>query len=158
MTDNRGMTRTFVGLGANLEDPRAQIDRALELLAEEDGVEVVAVSTLRETDPVGYDDQPRFLNGAAELRTTLGARELLERLLEIERRMGRVRGEGPRFGPRTIDLDLLLYGDEVIDEPGLEIPHPRLHERAFALEPLAELDPALEIPGRGPVQTLLAGL
>jgi 2-amino-4-hydroxy-6-hydroxymethyldihydropteridine diphosphokinase len=158
MTDNRGMTRTFVGLGANLEDPRAQIDRALELLAEEDGVEVVAVSTLRETDPVGYQDQPRFLNGAAELRTTLGARELLERLLEIERRMGRVRGEGPRFGPRTIDLDLLLYGDEVIDEPGLEIPHPRLHERAFALEPLAELDPALEIPGRGPVQTLLAGL
>jgi 2-amino-4-hydroxy-6-hydroxymethyldihydropteridine diphosphokinase len=158
MTDNRGMTRTFVGLGANLEDPRAQIDRALELLAEEDGVEVVAVSTLRETDPVGYEDQPRFLNGAAELRTTLGARELLERLLEIERRMGRVRGEGPRFGPRTIDLDLLLYGDEVIDEPGLEIPHPRLHERAFALEPLAELDPALEIPGRGPVQTLLAGL
>jgi 2-amino-4-hydroxy-6-hydroxymethyldihydropteridine diphosphokinase len=158
MTDNRGMTRTFVGLGANLEDPRAQIDRALELLAEEDGVEVVAVSTLRETDPVGYEDQPRFLNGAAELRTTLGARELLERLLEIERRMGRVRGEGPRFGPRTIDLDLLLYGDEVIDEPGLEIPHPRLHERAFALEPLAELDPALEIPRRGPVQTLLAGL
>jgi 2-amino-4-hydroxy-6-hydroxymethyldihydropteridine diphosphokinase len=158
MTDNRGMTRTFVGLGANLEDPRAQINRALELLAEEDGVEVVAVSTLRETDPVGYEDQPRFLNGAAELRTTLGARELLERLLEIERRMGRVRGEGPRFGPRTIDLDLLLYGGEVIDEPGLEIPHPRLHERAFALEPLAELDPALEIPGRGPVQTLLAGL
>jgi 2-amino-4-hydroxy-6-hydroxymethyldihydropteridine diphosphokinase len=158
MTDNRGMTRTFVGLGANLEDPRAQIDRALALLAAEDGVEVIAVSTLRETDPVGYEDQPRFLNGAAELRTTLGARELLERLLEIERRMGRVRGEGPRFGPRTIDLDLLLYGDEVIDEPGLEIPHPRLHERAFALEPLAELDPALEIPGRGPVQTLLAGL
>jgi 2-amino-4-hydroxy-6-hydroxymethyldihydropteridine diphosphokinase len=158
MTDNRGMTRTFVGLGANLEDPRAQIDRALALLAAEDGVEVIAMSTLRETDPVGYEDQPRFLNGAAELRTTLDARELLERLLEIERRMGRVRGEGPRFGPRTIDLDLLLYGDEVIDEPGLEIPHPRLHERAFALEPLAELDPALEIPGRGPVQTLLAGL
>jgi 2-amino-4-hydroxy-6-hydroxymethyldihydropteridine diphosphokinase len=158
MTDNRGMTRTFVGLGANLEDPRAQIDRALALLAAEDGVEVIAMSTLRETDPVGYEDQPRFLNGAAELRTTLSARELLERLLEIERRMGRVRGEGPRFGPRTIDLDLLLYGDEVIDEPGLEIPHPRLHERAFALEPLAELDPALEIPGRGPVQTLLAGL
>jgi len=158
MTDNRDMTRSFVGLGANLEDPQAQIERALELLAEEDGVEVAAVSTLRWTDPVGYADQPRFLNGVAELRTTLGARELLERLLTIERRLGRVRGEGPRFGPRTIDLDLLLYGDEVIDEPGLQIPHPRLHERGFALEPLAELDPALEVPGRGAVQTLLAGL
>ena len=152
------MTRSFVGVGANLGDPAAQIERALELLAAEDGVEVIAVSSLRETDPVGYEDQPRFLNGAAELETTLTARELLERLLSIERSLGRVRGEGPRFGPRTLDLDLLLYGDEVLAEPGLELPHPRLHERRFALEPLAELDPALEIPGRGAVQTLLAGL
>jgi 2-amino-4-hydroxy-6-hydroxymethyldihydropteridine diphosphokinase len=152
------MTRSFVGLGANLEDPRAQIERALELLDAEDGVDVVAVSTLRETNPVGYEDQPRFLNGAVELRTSLEAGELLERLLAIERRLGRVRGEGPRFGPRTIDLDLLLHGDQVIVEPGLQIPHPRLHERRFALEPLAELDPALVVPGWGPVQTLLAGL
>ena len=152
------MTRSFVGLGANLEEPRRQIERALELLAAEHGVEVVAASTLRETDPVGYEDQPRFLNGAAELRTSLSARELLERLLAIEQRLGRVRGEGQRFGPRTIDLDLLLYGDASIDEKGLQIPHPRLHERRFALEPLAELDPALEIPGRGQVQALLAGL
>jgi 2-amino-4-hydroxy-6-hydroxymethyldihydropteridine diphosphokinase len=152
------MTRSFVGLGANLEDPRRQIERAVELLTAEDGIELVAVSSLRETDPVGYEDQPRFLNGAAELRTLLSARELLERLLAVERSLGRVRGEGPRFGPRTIDLDLLLYGDELIDEPGLQIPHPRLHERRFALEPLAELDPALEVPGRGPVQALLAGL
>jgi 2-amino-4-hydroxy-6-hydroxymethyldihydropteridine diphosphokinase len=83
---------------------------------------------------------------------------LLERLLAIEQHLGRVRGDGPRFGPRTIDLDLLLYGDAQIDEPGLQIPHPRLHERRFALEPLAELDPALELPGRGPVQAFLAGL
>jgi 2-amino-4-hydroxy-6-hydroxymethyldihydropteridine diphosphokinase len=152
------MTRSFVGLGANLEDPRAQIARALELLAAEDGIELVAVSSLRETDPVGFEDQPRFLNGVAELHTSLSARELLERLLAIERHLGRVRGEGPRFGPRTIDLDLLLYGDEQIDEPGLQIPHPRLHERRFALEPLAELDPALELPGHGLVQALLAGL
>ena len=152
------MTRSFVGLGANLDDPGVSIARAVELLAAETGVDVVAVSTLRETDPVGYDDQPRFLNGAAELRTMLTARELLERMLAIERSLGRVRGEGPRFGPRPIDLDLLLYGDEVIDEPGLQVPHPRLHERRFALEPLAELDPALEIPGRGPVHALLAGL
>jgi len=152
------MTRSFVGLGANLEDPRGQIERAIELLAAEDGIELVAVSSLRETDPVGYEDQPRFLNGAAELRTSLHARELLERLLAVERRLGRVRGDGPRFGPRTIDLDLLLYGDELIDEPGLQIPHPRLHERRFALEPLAELAPELVVPGRGPVRDLLAGL
>ena len=152
------MTRSFVGLGANLEDPRRQIERAVELLGAEDGVEVVAISALRETDPVGYEDQPRFLNGAVELRTSLSARELLERLLTIERSLGRVRGEGPRFGPRAIDLDLLLYGDAIVDEPGLQVPHPRLHERRFALEPLAELDPALEIPGGGPVQALLAGL
>ena len=152
------MTRSFVGLGANLEDPRRQIERALELLAAEDGVDLIAVSALRETDPVGYEDQPRFLNGAAELQTSLSARELLERLLAIEQRLGRVRGEGPRFGPRTIDLDLLLYGDASTDEKGLQIPHPRLHERRFALEPLADLDSSLEIPGRGPVQALLAGL
>src|SRR3954470_16288087 len=152
------MTRSFVGLGANLEQPRMQIERAVELLAAEEGVELVAVSTLRETEPVGFEDQPRFLNGAAELRTSLSARELLERLLAIERRLGRVRGAGPRLGPRTIDLDLLLHGREVVAEPGLELPHPRLHERRFALEPLAELDPTLEIPGRGQVSALLAGL
>lgn len=152
------MTRSFVGLGANLEDPRGQIERAVELLGAQDGVEVVAVSSLRETDPVGYENQPRFLNGAVELQTTLSARELLGRLLAIERALGRVRGEGPRFGPRAIDLDLLLFGDEIVDEAGLQVPHPRLHERRFALEPLAELEPALEIPGRGPVQALLAGL
>jgi 2-amino-4-hydroxy-6-hydroxymethyldihydropteridine diphosphokinase len=158
MAENDLMARAFVGLGSNLGDPRTQIERALLLLDAENGVEVVAVSTVRETDPVGYEDQPRFLNGAVELRTSLEPRELLERLLAIERRLGRVRGEGPRFGPRLIDLDLLLYGDEVVDEPGLVIPHPRLHERRFALEPLAELDPVLEIPGHGPVQPLLAGL
>jgi 2-amino-4-hydroxy-6-hydroxymethyldihydropteridine diphosphokinase len=118
----------------------------------------MAVSTLRETAPVGYESQPSFLNGAAVLGTHLAPRKLLERLLEIERRLGRVRGGGPRFGPRTIDLDLLLYGNETVDEPGLTIPHPRLHERRFALEPLVELDPGLEVPGRGPVQALLAGL
>jgi 2-amino-4-hydroxy-6-hydroxymethyldihydropteridine diphosphokinase len=152
------MVRSFIGVGANVGDPRAQIRAALELLGREEGVEVVAVSTLRETDPVGYEDQPRFVNGAAELRTALTARELLDRLLAIERRLGRVRGEGPRFGPRTIDLDLLLHGDQLVNEPGLVVPHPRLHERRFALEPLAELDPALDIPGRGPVRALLAGL
>ncbi len=152
------MTTAFVGIGSNLGEPESQIAVALEQLAAEDGIEVVAVSTLRETEPVGYLDQPSFLNGAAQLETALPPRELLERLLEIESRLGRVRGEGPRFGPRTIDLDLLLYGDETIDEPGLTVPHPRLWERRFVLEPLAELAPGLDIPGLGPVQALLAEL
>ena len=152
------MAKAFVGIGSNLGQPERQIAAALEQLSAEEGVEVLAVSTLRMTEPVGYRDQPDFLNGAVELETVLPARELLERLQAIESRLGRVRGEGPRFGPRTIDLDLLLYGDKTIDEPGLTVPHPRLAERRFALEPLAELDPALEIPGLGPVQALLAGL
>ena len=152
------MTRAFIGLGSNLGDREAQIGAAVELLRQEEGIEVLAVSTLRLTDPVGYADQPRFLNGAAAVETSLSARELLERLLAIERSLGRERGLGPRFGPRTIDLDLLVFGAETIDEPGLQVPHPRLIERKFALEPLAELDPSLEVPGAGPVQALLAGL
>jgi 2-amino-4-hydroxy-6-hydroxymethyldihydropteridine diphosphokinase len=152
------VTKAFVGIGSNLGEPERQIAAALGQLAAEEGVELLAVSTLRETEPVGYRDQPNFLNGAAELETRLSARELLERLLAIEHRLGRVRGKGPRFGPRTIDLDLLLFGDETIDEPGLTVPHPRLAERRFALEPLAELAPSLEVPGLGPVQGLLAGL
>src|SRR5437879_4241330 len=127
------MPRAFVGLGANLGDREATIRRAVQLLGAAPGVRIVGVSTLRETDPVGYLDQPRFLNGAAELDTTLAARELLDALLAVERALGRERS-GPRFGPRTIDLDLLLYGHERIDEPGLRVPHPRLHERPFALE------------------------
>jgi 2-amino-4-hydroxy-6-hydroxymethyldihydropteridine diphosphokinase len=150
--------KAYIGIGANLGDREGAIASAVDLLDAEEGLEVLAVSALRETDPVGYVDQPRFLNGAVAVETSLTARELLGRLLEIERRLGRVRGEGLRFGPRTIDLDLLLYGDETIDEPGLQVPHPRLTERRFALEPLAELAPELEIPGAGPVQALLAGL
>jgi 2-amino-4-hydroxy-6-hydroxymethyldihydropteridine diphosphokinase len=152
------MATAFVGIGSNLGEPEAQIAAALEQLAAEEGIELVAVSSLRETEPVGYLDQPNFLNGAAWLETELPARELLERLLAIESRLGRVRGQGPRFGPRTIDLDLLVYGEQRIDGPGLTVPHPRLVERRFALEPLAELAPGLEIPGLGPVQALLAEL
>ncbi len=131
--------------------------RALELLEAEDGLDVVAVSTFRETDPVGLLDQPRFLNGAAAVETDLSASDLLEALLRIERKLGRVR-DGTRWGPRTIDLDLLLYGDEIVDEPGLCVPHPRLHERRFALEPLAELAPQAVVPGAGRVSELLAAL
>jgi 2-amino-4-hydroxy-6-hydroxymethyldihydropteridine diphosphokinase len=150
------LTRAYVGLGANLGDRERMIRRALELLDAEDGIELIAVSTLRETDPVGYADQPPFLNGAAVVDTELAPRELLERLLAIERELGRVRAEGPRYGARTIDLDLLLYGDLVVDETGLTVPHPRLAERRFALEPLHELDPDLRLPDGRAVRELLS--
>jgi 2-amino-4-hydroxy-6-hydroxymethyldihydropteridine diphosphokinase len=145
------MTRAYVGLGSNLGDREATIRAAIAALPG-----VVAVSELRETDPVGVIDQPAFLNGAVALETELSPRELLECLLAVERELGRERRE--RWGPRTIDLDLLVYGSETVDEPGLTIPHPSLHERRFALEPLAELDPELVIPGRGTVSVLLAAL
>ena len=138
------MTRAYIGLGANLGDREATIRAALEALDSENGIDVVAISALRETDPVGVGPQPRYLNGVAELNTSLRPRALLERLLATEQRFGRTRVPG-EHAPRTLDLDLLLYGDEQIDEPGLTVPHPRLHERAFVLEPLAEL--GVEAPG-----------
>jgi 2-amino-4-hydroxy-6-hydroxymethyldihydropteridine diphosphokinase len=152
------LKRAYVGLGANLGDRETTIRRAVELLDAEPEIRVVAVSGLRETDPVGFLDQPRFLNGACAVETELAPRALLERLLAIERDLGRERGQGPRFGPRPIDLDLLLYGDEFVDEPGLTIPHPRLVGRRFALEPLADLDPDLALPDGRQVRALLAGL
>ena len=151
------MTRAYVGLGANLGDREHTLHAAVDALAAEDGVEVVAVSTLRETEPVGVGEQPPFLNGAAAVDTALDARDLLERLLAVEHRFGRVRVPG-EHGPRTLDLDLLLYGGAEIDEPGLVVPHPRLHERRFVLEPLAELAPGLLVPGRGSVESLLTGV
>jgi 2-amino-4-hydroxy-6-hydroxymethyldihydropteridine diphosphokinase len=151
------VTRAFVGLGANLGDRERTLREAIDALAAEDGIEVLALSSLRETEPVGVGEQPLFLNGAAALDTTLAARELLDLLLAVERRFGRARIPG-EHGPRTLDLDLLLYGDERIDESGLTVPHPRLHERRFVLEPLAELDPSLVVPGRGAVKALLSGV
>ena len=150
------MTLAYVGLGANLGPREITLLRAVDLLAETEGVEVRAVSQLRETKPVGVVDQPLFLNGAVVLDTSLSPRELLDRLLEIEHELGRVRDV--RWGPRVVDLDLLVYGDRQIEEPGLRVPHPRLHERRFALEPLAELDPELAVPGLGRVENALAAL
>jgi 2-amino-4-hydroxy-6-hydroxymethyldihydropteridine diphosphokinase len=142
----------YVGLGSNLGDREAMLTRAIDLLGER--VRVRAVSSIRETEPWGLVDQPPFLNAAVEIDTELGPLELLGLLLELERLLGRTR-EGQRYGPRTIDLDLLVYGDQIVEEPGLTVPHPRLHERRFALEPLAELEPELVVPGRGPVRQLL---
>jgi len=139
--------RAYVGLGSNLGDREVTLRAALERLAAAPGVELLAVSSLRETDPVGpVADQPRFLNGAAALETSLSPRRLLDVLLEVEAEFGRTR-TGPPGGPRTLDLDLLLYGDEHVDEPGLQVPHPRLHERPFVLEPLQELGCTPSGPG-----------
>ena len=145
------MTRAYVGLGANLGDREATIRRAATLLG------ASRLSPILETEPWGYADQPKFLNAVAEVETDIGPRRLLDRLLEIERELGRVR-EGPRYGPRTIDLDLLLYGEEVVEEPGLTVPHPRLAERLFVLQPLASLDAGLFVPGQGSVEALIRGL
>jgi 2-amino-4-hydroxy-6-hydroxymethyldihydropteridine diphosphokinase len=143
----------YVGLGSNLGDREANLRRALELLEE---LGPARISSIRETDPVGITDQPRFLNAVAEVLTDLPAREVLDRLLAIERGLGREREEEVRWGPRTIDLDLLLYGSETIDEPGLTVPHPRLARRRFVLEPLHELDPDLVLPDGRAVRDLLA--
>lgn len=145
------MARAYVGIGSNLGDREGTILAAAERLGPH------RLSRIRETEPWGYPDQPWFLNAAAELETELAPRELLERLLEIERGLGRTRN-GPRYGPRTIDLDLLLYGDLVVAEPGLTVPHPRLAERLFVLEPLFDLNAGLYVPGYGPVGALIRGL
>jgi len=145
------VTLAYVGLGANVGDREGQIREAAGLIG------AARISSLIETEPWGLVDQPSFLNAAAEVETGLSARAFLDRLLAVERRLGRLR-TGKHWGPRTIDLDLLLFGDETIDEPGLAVPHPYLLERAFALEPLRELAPTLEIPGNGTVEEALAEL
>jgi 2-amino-4-hydroxy-6-hydroxymethyldihydropteridine diphosphokinase len=143
----------YIGLGTNLGDRELNLRRALERLEE---LGPVRASSIRETDPVGVTDQPKFLNAAAELATELPPRELLERLLEIERELGRDRATERRWGPRVIDLDLLLFGEEAIDEPGLTVPHPRLADRRFVLEPLCELNEDLALPDGTRVRDLLA--
>ena len=149
------MTIAYIGLGANLGDREGNLRAALEHLR---GLGPLRVSSFRATEPVGGIDQPPFLNAAAELETDLPPRELLARLLEIERDLGRERAEETRWGPRPIDLDLLVYGDETIDEVGLTVPHPRLPERRFALEPLHELAPDLTLPDGRRIRDLLDAL
>ena len=152
------MPRAFVALGSNLGDREATIRDAVRELGDAPAVRVLGVSALIDTEPVGVVGQPRFLNGVAAVETELTARDLLDLLLRVERGLGRTREEAAPHGPRTIDLDLLLYGDEEIDEPGLTVPHPRLHEREFVLGPLAEVAPGIEVPGKGRVETLRARL
>jgi 2-amino-4-hydroxy-6-hydroxymethyldihydropteridine diphosphokinase len=151
---NRVETRlAYIGIGSNLDDPERQVRAALEALRRLPRSTFAGASRLYRTAPWGRADQPWFVNAAAAISTVLSPRELLEALLAIERAQGRTR-DGERWGPRAIDLDILVYGDLAIDEPGLRIPHPHLRERAFVLLPLADLDPALEIPGQGRVDAL----
>ena len=150
------MTRAAVALGSNLEDPERQVRAGFDEIAALPATEVLARSRLYRTRPVGYADQPDFVNACALVETGLAPRELLDALLGLEKRHGRVRGI-PN-GPRTLDLDIVLYGDRVIDEPGLKVPHPRAHERAFVLEPLLDVWPDAVIPGKGAAATCLQGL
>lgn len=144
--------RACIGLGANLGEAAATVRAAFPALAALPGCRLLATSRLYRTPAWGRTDQPDFINAAAVLETTLPAAELLAGLLEIERRAGRVRGgEDTRWGPRMLDLDLLLYGDQELDLPGLQVPHPYLRQRAFVLVPLAEIAADAPLPGHGTV-------
>ena len=151
------MPRAYVGLGANLGDRQRMLQRAVALLGDTSGIDVIAVSTFRETDPVGVPPQPRYLNGAVTGRTEQPAERLLKELHQIELDRGRQR---PYPGaPRTLDLDLLLYGEMVVDRASLRVPHPRYRERRFVLEPLAEIAPGWRDPVTGlTVRELLKNL
>lgn len=146
--------RAYVALGSNQGDPQGQVRAALDALDALHDTRLLRHSALYRTPPWGVADQPDFINAVAELDTRLAPMALMQALLDIEQRAGRTRA-GRRWGPRTLDLDLLLYDDRMLDEPDLTVPHPRMAERAFVLLPLAELDPQLHIPGQGRVDALL---
>jgi len=152
----RDAVTAYIGLGANLGRPADAIRRALKDLHTLPHTEMVRASSLYRSAPLGHAHQPQFTNAVASVRTRLSARELLERLLALEERAGRKRSF-PN-APRTLDLDLLLYGDQTIEEPGLIVPHPRMNERRFVLEPLLELDPECVIPGQGRACDALTGV
>lgn len=148
------MDIAFIGLGSNLADPRRQLQSALRELDALSGTRLLRHSRLYRSAPWGEREQPDFVNAVAMIETALTPRELLDALLGIERAAGRVR-DGRRWGPRVLDLDILLYGDRILSESGLRVPHPHLAERAFVLLPLAEIVPDLHVPDAGQVATLL---
>ncbi len=156
---NASVVRACIGLGGNLGDVATAIERSFAALSELPATQVLCRSRLYRTPAWGMTAQPDFLNAAAVLSTLLSAQALLEGLLRIERVAGRDRSvQSERWGPRALDLDLLLYGDAVIAHPGLCVPHPHLHERAFVLVPLAEIAADVVVPGRGRVDALLAAV
>jgi 2-amino-4-hydroxy-6-hydroxymethyldihydropteridine diphosphokinase len=147
--------RAYIGLGSNLDDPLARLRSGVAALKLLDQTQVEMCSSFYRSAPVGMQDQPDFINSVCRVRTVQAPEMLLQNLLEIERTHGRVR-RGEKGGPRTLDLDLLLYGIQEIATEALTVPHPRLHERAFVLYPLHEIDPDLVVPGRGALRELLA--
>lgn len=149
-----GWITAYIGLGSNIGDSAAQVRAGMQALRDLELTRDVRCSSLYRSAPVGITDQPDFINAVCVCATRLPAAALMEQLLAIERRHGRERS-GAKGGPRTLDLDLLLYGDHISEAPTLSLPHPRLHERAFVLYPLAELAPALIVPGRGALGALL---
>jgi 2-amino-4-hydroxy-6-hydroxymethyldihydropteridine diphosphokinase len=149
------MTRVFIGIGSNLQQPIQQVRQAMQALAHLPDTQLIATSRLYRSAPMGPQQQPDYTNAVAALETALAASELLHLLHGIEQAQGRIR-DGSRWGPRTLDLDILLFGDECINQPDLVVPHPGLYERNFVLYPLSELAPALVIPGRGALSGLLA--
>lgn len=153
-----GVARAAIGLGGNLGDAATTLREAIDALGASPGTRLLRASRLYRTPAWGMTAQPDFINAVAVVETTLTADALLDHLLAIERRFGRVRTEGERWGPRTLDLDLLLHGDAQLDLPGLQVPHPRLHQRAFALLPLVEAWPEAVIPGIGRAQACLAAV
>ncbi len=148
------MPRAYIGLGANLGDPRGQIRAALAAMGNLPATRLAGQSSFYRSAPQGYAEQPDFINAVARIEPELAPRALLDALLAIELSLGRNRSFAN--APRTLDLDLLLYDQKVIGEPGLHVPHPRMHTRAFVLAPLAEIAPEIEIPGQGPIVPLLA--
>ncbi len=145
--------RAYVAFGANLGEPTAAHGRAIEALGKLPGTRILKASSLYRTEPIGVSGQPDYINAVIEIETTMHPESLLDALLEIERTAGRTRSS--YRAPRNLDLDLLLYGDTVLDTPSLKLPHPRMHRRAFVLVPMAEIAPDAHIPGRGPVHALL---
>ncbi len=148
------MPQAYVGLGANLGNPGVQLRTALDAMRHIPATRLVKQSSFYRSAPIGYAGQPDFVNAAVDLQTALEPRALLDALLAIERDFGRSRSFAN--APRTLDLDLLLYDGRVIAEPGLQVPHPRMHTRAFVLAPLAEIAPDIDIPGHGAIAPLLA--
>jgi 2-amino-4-hydroxy-6-hydroxymethyldihydropteridine diphosphokinase len=146
----------YIALGSNLEEPNQQVEHAIQELSALPETRLNNRSRLYRSRPVGYADQPDFINAVACIATRLTPRALLEQLLEIEQRHGRVRSF--RNSPRTLDLDILLYNGLNLDEPGLHLPHPRMHERLFVLRPLSEIAPDIDIPGQGPIADALSRL
>lgn len=153
-----GPVVAFVGLGGNLGEVAATLRAATDALAHLPETCLLRSSRLYRTPAWGLERQPDFINSVVALETSLGPHRLLDAMLRIERGFGRKRGGGPRWGPRTLDLDLLLHGDAIVEQAGLRLPHPHLHERAFALVPLLEIAPDILIPGQGSAQDALSRL